>query len=88
VFAGKDFGGQVDVFNADGLRLTTGNWSWRSNWQMGFVDLRYAVQCYLRHDGKPGAYVEDDNIGRFTRVRLDGADTIRATSRTIRWTGA
>jgi len=87
ILAGKDFGGQLDVFDADGLHLTTGNWSWASNWQMGFVDLRFAVQAYLRADGKPGAYVEDDNIGRFTRVRLEGTDTIKKTLAELQWPG-
>ena len=87
ILAGKDFGGQLDVFDADGLRLTTGNWSWASNWQMGFVDLRFAVQGYLRADGKPGAYVEDDNIGRFTRVRLEGADTLKKAIASFQWPG-
>ena len=77
VLAGKSFGGQLDLFNADGLRLTTGNWSWPSHYMIGFVDLRYGVQAYLRADGKPGAYVEDDAIGRFARARIDGAETLQ-----------
>ncbi len=87
VLAGKSFGGQIDVFDSDGLRLTTGNWSWPCHYGIGFVDLRYGVQAYLRPDGKVGAYVEDDAIGRFARCRIDGADTIRRTSTTFDWPG-
>jgi hypothetical protein len=87
VLAGKDFGGQLDLFDADGLRLATGNWAWPCNWQMGFVDLRFAVQAYIRPDGKPGAYVEDDNIGRFARARVDGADTLRRQTLPVAWAG-
>jgi hypothetical protein len=87
-FVPKDFGGQVDVFDADGLRVTTGNWGWASNWQMGFVDLTCAFQPYLRPDGKPGAWVEDDNIGRFTRIRLDGGESYRKTIEPLAWNGS
>lgn len=86
-FAGKDFGGQVDVYDSDGLRVTTSNWGWPTNWTSGFVDLRFAVQGYLRPDGRPGLYVEDDNIGRFGRLRLDGAATYRKSTASINWTG-
>jgi hypothetical protein len=87
VMAAKDFGGQIDLFDADGLRLTTGNVGWASNWQMGFVDMRYAVQCFVGADGKPRAYVEDDCIGRFMRVRLDGAETLKKSVATFQWDG-
>ncbi len=53
-FAGKSFGGQIDLFDADGLRVTTGNWGWPCNFTIGFVDIRYGVQPYLRPDGKVG----------------------------------
>jgi hypothetical protein len=90
LLAGKSFGGQIDLFDEDGLRLTTGNWSWPCNYGIGFVDLRYGVNAYLRSDGKVGAYVEDDSIGRFARCRLDGAETIRKTCTSFDWqpTGA
>jgi len=90
VLAGKSFGGQIDLFDGDGLRLTTGNWAWPCNYHIGFVDLRYGVHAYRRDDGKIGAYVEDDAIGRFARCRIDGADTIRKTSAPLAWqpTGA
>jgi hypothetical protein len=85
-FAGKSFGGQIDLFDADGLRVTTGNWSWPCNYSIGFVDLRYGVQPYLRPDGKIGAYVEDDAIGRFARCRLDGAETVKKIRAGFDWT--
>jgi len=90
VMAGKSLGGQVDVFDADGLRLTTGNWGWPCAYMMGFVDMRYGVNGYLRTDGKVGAYLEDDCVGRFTRVRIDGAETLRKAATPIDWkpTGA
>jgi hypothetical protein len=88
ILAGKDFGGQVDVFTADGLRLTTGNWGWGMHWTSGFVDLREGVQAYIRPDGKPGAHVEDDNIGRFGRYRLDGGETVKRTVTPLAWAGA
>jgi len=88
--AGKSFGGQIDLFDADGLRVTTGNWSWPCNYSIGFVDLRYGVQPYLRPDGKVGAYVEDDSIGRFGRCRMDGAETVKRLRADFDWvpTGA
>jgi hypothetical protein len=85
-FAGKSFGGQIDVFDPDGLRVTTGNWSWPCNYSIGFVDMRYGVQPYLRPDGKAGAYVEDDAIGRFGRCRLDGAETVQRSRADFDWT--
>jgi hypothetical protein len=90
VMAGKSFGGQIDLFDADGLRLTTGNWSWPCFYHIGFVDLRFGVQAYLRPDGQVGAYVEDDAIGRFGRCRVDGAASLRKTAASISWspTGA
>jgi hypothetical protein len=87
-FAGKSFGGQIDVFDRDGLRVTTGNWGWPCNYTIGFVDMRYGVQPYLRPDGKPGAYVEDDAIGRFARCRLDGGQTLRHISADFDWSGS
>jgi hypothetical protein len=87
-FAGKSFGGQIDLFDADGLRVTTGNWGWPCNHSIGFVDLRYGVQPYLRPDGKIGAYVEDDAIGRFARCRLDGAETVNKFRTDFDWTAA
>lgn len=83
--AGKSFGGQIDLFDADGLRLTTGNWGWPCNYGIGFVDLRYGINPYLRPDGKVGAYVEDDAIGRFGRVRIDGAETIKRFRKSFEW---
>jgi hypothetical protein len=88
VMAGKSFGGQIDLFDADGLRLTTGNWSWPCSYKIGFVDLRFGVQAYLRPDGRPGAYVEDDAIGRFARARIDGAETLRRTAASFSWSPA
>ena len=90
VLAGKSFGGQTDVFDADGLRLGTGNWSFPTHYTIGFVDLRYGVNPYIRPDGKVGAYVEDDGIGRFARLRIDGAETIKRNSKAFDWklTGA
>jgi len=87
ILAGKSFGGQLDVFDEDGLRVATGNWSWPSNYQMGFVDMRYGVHAYLRADGKVGAYIEDDAIGRFTRTRLDGAETMQKKTTPFAWSG-
>jgi len=87
VMGGKSFGGQIDLFNADGLRLTTGNWAWPCHFQIGFVDLRYGVHAYRRPDGKVGAYVEDDAIGRFGRVRVDGAETLTRRTDPIDWAG-
>ncbi len=86
--AAKSFGGQIDLFDSDGLRLATGNWNWPSAWNMGFVDMRYGVNAYLRADGKVGAYVEDDSIGRFTRVRVDGVETIQKSATPLEWKGA
>lgn len=83
--AGKSFGGQIDLFDADGLRLTTGNWSWPCNYTIGFVDLRYGINPYIRPDGKVGAYVEDDAIGRFGRIRIEGADTVKRFRKTFEW---
>ena len=85
-FAGKSFGGQIDLFDVDGLRVTTGNWGWPCNYSIGFVDLRYGVQPYLRPDGKIGAYVEDDSIGRFARCRLDGEETVKKVRTDFDWT--
>jgi len=85
IMAGKSFGGQIDLFDADGLRLATGNWSWPCHYSIGFVDLRYGVHAYLRPDGKPGAYVEDDAIGRFARCRVDGTQTLRKTTTPFDW---
>jgi len=62
-------GGQVDAYNSDGLRLATLNWGWPGHWTCGFVDMRDGLTAYLRHDGKPGVYVEDDCIGRHVRLR-------------------
>ena len=86
VLAGKSFGGQTDVFDADGLRLGTGNWSFPTHYTIGFVDIRFGVNPYLRPDGKVGAYVEDDGVGRFARLRIDGAETIKRNSKTFDWT--
>jgi hypothetical protein len=83
--AAKSFGGQLDLFDADGLRLTTGNWSWPSHYSIGFVDLRFGVHGYVRPDGRVGAYVEDDAIGRFARARMDGAASLVRESRPFEW---
>ena len=86
-FAGKSFGGQIDLFDADGLRLTTGNWSWPcnySNWLRGHAIRRAA--CY-RPDGKAGAYVEDDSIGRFARAGWT-AETVKKLRSDFAWTPA
>jgi len=88
VMAAKDFGGQVEVFSSDGLRLATSNWSWPCHWTCGFVDLREGLQAYMRPDGKPGAHVEDDSIGRFNRIRLDGTETVKRAAFAFRWTPA
>jgi hypothetical protein len=86
-FIAKDFGGQVDVFNSDGLRLATLNWGWLGNWTCGFVDMRDGLTAYRRPDGKPGVYVEDDSIGRLMRGRLDGAETRRKVAAGFTWAG-
>ncbi len=86
-FVPKDFGGQTDVFDSDGLRVATGNWAWPSNWQMGFVDICYGLRTYMRPDGRPGAWIEDDAIGRFTRIVLDGTDTYRKSDESFEWDG-
>ena len=88
VLAGKSFGGQIDVYNADGLHVTTGNWGWPLGYAFGFVDMRYGVHSYLRPDGKVGAYVEDDAIGRFGRCRLDGTETLQRKTATFAWDGS
>lgn len=85
VLACKSFGGQIDVFDTDGLRLTTGNWGWLSNFQSGFVDGINGISSYLRRDGKPGIYVEDDLIGRFLRARLDGGETLVKRTERFDW---
>ena len=85
VLACKSFGGQTDVYNADGLRLTTGNWDQITQYQAGFVDVRYGIDGYLRLDGKVGGYVEDDAIGRLLRWRLDGGATINRQVSAITW---
>ena len=84
-FIAKDFGGQVDVFNSDGLRLATLNWGWPGNWTCGFVDMRDGLTAYRRPDGKPGVYVEDDSIGRLMRGRLDGAETRKKMAAGFTW---
>jgi len=84
-FIAKDFGGQVDVFNSDGLRLATLNWGWPANWTCGFVDMRDGLTAYRRPDGKPGVYVEDDSIGRLMRGRLDGAETRKKMAAGFTW---
>jgi hypothetical protein len=88
VLAAKSFGGQIDVYNPDGLHVTTGNWGWDCGYAFGFVDLRYGVNGYLRPDGKVGAYVEDDAVGRFGRCRLDGAETLQRKTVQLQWDGA
>ncbi len=88
ILAAKSFGGQIDVFDEDGLRMTTGNWGWPCAYMMGFVDMRYGVHAYQRPDGKVGAYVEDDAIGRFVRARLDGADTVQKSIDPFTWAGS
>ncbi|MEI6520701.1 MAG: NosD domain-containing protein [bacterium] len=85
VMAAKSFGGQVDVFDPDGLRITTGNWSEPSGYSIGFVDMRYGIHSYLRADGKPGAYIEDDAIGRFARYRMEGGNTLKKTMTPFAW---
>ncbi|MCY3024026.1 MAG: right-handed parallel beta-helix repeat-containing protein [Planctomycetota bacterium] len=87
VLAAKSFGGQMDVYNPDGLHVTTGNWGWSVGYAFGFVDMRYGVHGYVRPDGKVGAYVEDDAIGRFGRCRLDGAETLQRKTATVTWDG-
>jgi hypothetical protein len=88
VLGGKSFGGQTDVFDADGLRYTTSNWSWPTHYQIGFVDIRCGVRAYLRPDGKVGAYVEDDGIGRLARLRMDGAETVKKQTSAFQWESA
>lgn len=85
ILAGKSFGGQIDLFDEHGLRLGTGNWSWPCHYQIGFVDLRFGVQAYMRPDGKVGAYVEDDAVGRFGRARVDGMQTLKKHEAAIDW---
>jgi len=87
VLAAKSFGGQIDVYNPDGLHVTTGNWGWPLGYSFGFVDMRYGVHGYVRPDGKVGAYVEDDAIGRFGRCRLDGTETLQRKTATFTWDG-
>ncbi|MCC7375362.1 MAG: DUF1565 domain-containing protein [Verrucomicrobiales bacterium] len=88
VMACKSFGGQIDLFNSDGLLLGTGNWGWLVNHQVGFVDIISGCQAYRRSDGKPGAYVEDDLIGRFTRLRVDGTETLVRGTNAVPWNRA
>ncbi len=85
IMAAKSFGGQVDVFDPDGLRVTTGNWSEPSGYTIGFVDMRYGIHSYLRTDGQPGAYIEDDAIGRFARYRLEDGNTLKKTITPFTW---
>ena len=86
-FACKSFGGQTDVFDADGLRIATGTWAWPANWISGFVDFYEGITAYMRADGKLGAYIEDDNVDRFLRCRLDGLETVQQNSYPLRWEG-
>ena len=86
VLAAKSFGGQIDLFDTDGLRLTTGTWGWPSHWQFGFVDVRFGLRAYLRPDGKIGAWVEDDAIGRLGRARVDNLASVKSTSTPLAWT--
>ena len=88
VLASKSFGGQVDVFAPDGLRVTTGNWSFPCNYTIGFVDVRSGCRAYIRPDGKVGAYIEDDAIGRLARCRMDGAPTLQEKVTPLPWDGA
>lgn len=88
IMACKSLGGQVDLFDPDGLRVATANWSRPTDWTTGFVDILSGIQGYRRSDGKPGAYVEDNLIGRFVRVRVDGTETYRRISETFRWDAA
>jgi hypothetical protein len=85
ILAAKSFGGQIDVYDADGLHVSTGNWGWTAGYNFGFVDMRYGVHAYTRPDGKVGAYVEDDAIGRFGRCRLDGTKTLERQSAKLEW---
>ncbi|MGA2618607.1 MAG: right-handed parallel beta-helix repeat-containing protein [Thermoguttaceae bacterium] len=85
VLATKILSGQVDLFDADGLRLATGNWSWPTNYTCGWIDCSHSVSPYLRADGKIGAYVEDDAVGRLNRIRVDGVESIRKTSAPMQW---
>ncbi|MBL9135112.1 MAG: right-handed parallel beta-helix repeat-containing protein [Verrucomicrobiales bacterium] len=85
IMACKSFGGQIDLFNEDGLLLATGNWGWLVNHQVGFVDIISGCQAFRRTDGKPAAYVEDDLIGRFTRVRVDGSESLQRGTKAIAW---
>lgn len=88
VMAGKDTnGGAIDLYSSDGLRLSTGTCSWGADWLNGMVDIREGLQAYIRPDGKPGATVEDDNIGRFIRYRIDGANTLKRTISPLVWAG-
>jgi len=89
VMAGKDTnGGAIDLYSSDGLRLATGTCGWGANWLNGMVDIREGLQAYIRPDGKPGAHVEDDNIGRFIRYRIDGANTLKRTIFPLAWAGS
>jgi hypothetical protein len=87
-FIGKDFGGQVEAYNSDGLRLATLNWGWRGHWTCGFVDMRDGLTAYLRPDGRPGVYVEDDSIGRLMRGRLEGTETQKKAALPFTWATA
>ncbi|MBA3846706.1 MAG: hypothetical protein H0X45_08685, partial [Planctomycetes bacterium] len=87
VFAAKYMDGFLDVFDGDGLRLTTGGWSYRSGFSGGMVDLRDGVSVARLTDGTIVAYVEDDAFGRFGRFRFDGRESITRASARIEWQG-
>jgi hypothetical protein len=88
VMAGKDTnGGAIDLYTADGLRVASGNAAWGANWTNGMVDIREGLQAYLRPDGTPGANVEDDNVGRFIRYRVEGTETLKTAILPLNWAG-
>ena len=87
IMACKSFGGQIDVFDPSGLRVTTGNWSYPCDYRIGFIDVRYGLHGYLRPDGNVGGYVEDDAIGRLARFRMEGRNTLVRFGGRFVWNG-
>ncbi len=85
LLACKAFGAQVDCYDTDGLRLATSNWSWPTAFMSGFVDFRYGIRAYLDPAGTVKALLEDDAIGRITRIRMEGRETVRRVTAPLTW---
>ncbi len=86
VFAGDWFVGGPDVFDDDGLWITSGNVSWPSANAGGMMDIPFAaVSANVTPDGKVGVNIEDDSNSRSIHLRLEGAETLRKTITLLTW---